>query len=171
MGRKSKLDLDTRVETYRSSAHDILNEEFFARRAELVAKEILGMTMVRVLPNRSIIRARIHEVAAYEGMTNKTVDTINYPPGILGVSVRYGNNLIDIATRKKDSPSCITLIAGLFYTGKEPQLIQGPGRLARELGITKEFDKLPIYDNKQLWIERNTHYEGEVKKRRKVRTS
>ena len=168
MTRKSKKDLDTRVEAYRSSASDLLNEDFFARRAEVVARDILGMTIVRVLPNRSIIRAKIHEVAAYEGTTNKTADTISYPPGVLGVSSKFRNYLIDIGTRKSDSPSCITLIAGLFYTGEEPKLIQGPGKLARELGITKEYDKLPVYNNKQFWIEKNTPHEGEVKKREKA---
>ncbi|MDO8508096.1 MAG: DNA-3-methyladenine glycosylase [Nanoarchaeota archaeon] len=167
MGKKPKIDLDARVESYRSSANDILNKEFFARRAEVVAREILGMTMVRVLPNKSIIRARIHEIAAYEGTTNKTADTISYPPGVLGISMHYGNNLIDIGTHKSDSPSCITLISGLFYTGKEPKLVQGPGRLSKELGITQEHDKIPIYDNQQFWIERNTQYGEEVKKREK----
>ena len=141
-----------------------LDESFFSAGAKTVAQGLLGTYLVRVFPNGSRVVGRIHEVAAYGGVTKTSSEGMLYAPGTLSVSTKFGKNLIDIATGDKGESSCVTLISALFDWGKDKQLVQGPGNLSRALGIDKSYDKKSIV-GKDLWIELREQYEGEIRER------
>ncbi len=155
------------LEQTMGSPENHLDKSFFARDPEIVAKELLGTYIIRVVRADRILRGRICEVAAYEGRAKKTHDVVDYPAGTLGVSTKYGKHLIDIATGKRDDSSCVTLIGALFECDSE--LIQGPGNLSKVLEVDRQYDGSPI-NGQDLWIEKDPHYkptEVEVKKRDK----
>lgn len=124
-----------------------LYRDFFARPALVVAYDVLGRTIVSQVPGRKEVIARIKEVAAWQGEEDSSARTIRYAPGLIGISKKYGQNLIDIGTGSPRSASCITLVALDSPDG----IIQGPGRTSEYLGITDLFDSAPI-DDPYFWI-------------------
>ncbi|MCP6719617.1 MAG: DNA-3-methyladenine glycosylase [Patescibacteria group bacterium] len=138
-----------------------LPTDFFMQEPTDVAKGLLGMNLVRVLPSRREIRGRIQEVAAYKGEADSVSDVAYYGPGIIGVSTKYGKHLIDIATESEGVPSCVTLIGAFFQWGKERQLVHGPGNLSRALKIDGSDDGVPIVCN-DLWIDPSVESVGEI---------
>ena len=147
-----------------------LDERFFARRADNVAQDLLGRTLVVKVGEDTFVRARLREVAAYEGSTKRTSEGAKYHPGLVSISVKYGQCLVDIATgggKKKDA-SCITLRAADFDIKGETVKVEGPRRVAKELGITsgtrEGYECLPAYGRK-IWIEGVPIKQKEIKKR------
>lgn len=119
-----------------------VGRDFFARKADIVARDLLGRTLVVTMGNLET-RARIREVGAYEGATKHTSEGALYEPGLVSVSVKYGQCLIDIATGREEktskTASCITLrAADILLPVGAPLSVQGPGNLARQLGITPQ---------------------------------
>jgi len=133
-----------------------LTHEFFARNPQTVAKELLGgyaSYLVRVFDSGKKVRGRIVEIASYSGTAGKrTSKGIMAAPGIITVSTKYGNHLMDIATGKEGEYSCITLRAALFEWGDIKSLVDGPGRLCKALQIDTGLNNLSI-NNQKLWIE------------------
>ncbi len=141
-----------------------LDKNFFATNAEEVAKRLLGMYLVRTFKKGSRIEGQIHEIAAYEGRSKTAYKGVNYAPGVISVSTKYGKNLIDIATGVEGKPSCITLVSVLFDWDTEKQLVQGPGNLSRALRVDRSFDGLSI-NGEEFWIEAREAYVGKIRKR------
>lgn len=125
----------------------MLARDYFSRKPAIVAKDLLGRVIVRQYPESYEIIARIKEVAAWQGEENSSAKTMKYAPGIIGISTKFGNHLIDIATGSENRPSCITLIALDSSEG----IIQGPGKVSKYLEVDKMFDKAPI-NHPSLWI-------------------
>lgn len=124
-----------------------LDTSFFQDSAANVARNLIGRTLVRELPGGKHLLATIREVAAWQGAEKTSAQTIRYHPGIIGISNRYGHNLIDIGTGYMGRPSCVTL-AGI-YTPDE--VIEGPGKVSKYLAIDSDCDSMPI-NNDVLWI-------------------
>jgi len=97
-----------------------------------------------------------------QGAEDSTAKTAKYAPGHIGISTKFGNNLIDIATSAEYRASCITLIA--LETPKKT--IQGPGNVSKYLQINRDFDDTPI-DHPSLWIGGESVEESRVIKRTK----
>lgn len=130
-----------------------LNAGFFARSPDIVAKELLGKYIVRILNERAL-KGIISEVAAYQGIAGKrTSGNINSAPGVISISTKYGNRLLDISTGREGEYSCITLRAAEFEWGDKKQLVKGPGKLCKALGLDSRLNGLPAYDNNELWFE------------------
>ncbi len=130
-----------------------LGRYFFERSSTSVAKDLLGRIIVHERARGGILYAQIHEVAAWEGTTEKSMtEGALYAPGTLSISTKFGKNLLDIATDEMCKPSCITLIAGRVYdkTG-ERVFAQGPGLLCGALDINKSYHGLPI-EISSIWI-------------------
>ena len=144
-----------------------LEESFFKKDAETAAKAILGAYLVRQFPQGNKLVGRVQEVAAYEGETKTSSIGMLYPPGTIGVSTKFGKNLIDIATEREGKSSCITLIAANFDWGTHQELIQGPGNLSRTLGIDRSYDGISIKGN-DFWIEFRERNKLFIKKRSKT---
>ena len=134
-----------------------LTRGHFVRRADYIAKDLLGRVIVSQAHGHEEVYARIKEVAAWEGEEKSSAKTIKYGPGLVGVSKKHGKSLIDIGTSSQSRASCVTLIALETPEG----IIQGPARVANYLHIDDMFDGAPI-DDPFLWIG------GEIVNRQRV---
>jgi 3-methyladenine DNA glycosylase Mpg len=111
----------------------IVREDFFARRADYVAQGLLGRTLsIKHIDGRTL-NGVLSEIAAYDGSTKRTSEGASYQPGIVSISRKHGQYLIDIATGAKDKKdaSCITIRA----LDVEGERIQGPGNVSHHLGL------------------------------------
>lgn len=140
-----------------------LNREFFNRKTEIVAEDLLGNYLVRETVYGKIV-GTIIEVEAYLGANDKASHSYNYKktertevmynnPGTLYVYMIYGMYFcLNVITEPKDIP-CAVLIRQLYpikginlmienrnaKIGKNfKNLIDGPGKLCIGFNITKE---------------------------------
>ena len=133
----------------------ILRQDFFAQTADLVARELLGKYLVRAHggAERALM---ITEAEAYDGFLDqashaakgKTLRTeVMYgKPGHWYVYLIYGMyEMLNIVTGKTDYPSAV-VIRGV-------EGLDGPGKLTRELSITRALNAKPATKGNGLWIE------------------
>lgn len=133
----------------------ILKSDFFSRDVVKVAKDLVGKYLVVKKDNR-ISAYKIIETEAYGGEDDlasharfgKTDRSqIMYgSPGAWYVYMIYGMyHMLNIVCQPEDKPAAV-LIRGLDG-------ISGPGKLTRELGITKIFNGKLAAKATGLWIE------------------
>lgn len=133
----------------------LLKQSFFDRTALQIAPELLGKVLVRAAGSRRIAQC-ITEVEAYNGACDKAchahkgrtkrTEVMFGPPGHWYVYLCYGvHEMLNIVTGPGETPSAV-LIRGLAE-------VNGPGRLTKELGITREFNTLAARKQTGLWIE------------------
>ncbi|MFX0081901.1 MAG: DNA-3-methyladenine glycosylase [Candidatus Hodarchaeota archaeon] len=140
-----------------------LNREFFNRKTEIVARDLLGKCLVRETEENKIV-GKIIEVEAYLGPNDKASHSYNYKktertkimygkPGTLYVYFIYGMYYcLNVITESEEKP-CAVLIRKLYpiegielmidnrkvNIGKNyKNLIDGPGKLCMAFNITKE---------------------------------
>ena len=140
-----------------------LNREFFNRKTEIVAEDLLGKYLVRETVNGNMV-GKIVEVEAYLGPNDKASHSYNYKktertkimygkPGTLYVYFIYGMYFcLNVITEPEGMP-CAVLIRKLYpidgielmienrkvHPGKNfKNLIDGPGKLCMAFNITKE---------------------------------
>lgn len=140
-----------------------LNREFFSRKTEIVAEDLLGKYLVRETEKSKII-GKVIEVEAYLGPNDKASHSYNYKktertiimywkPGTLYVYFIYGMYFcLNVITGPEEMP-CAVLIRKLYpidgielmienrkvNLGKNfKNLIDGPGKLCMAFNITKE---------------------------------
>jgi DNA-3-methyladenine glycosylase len=135
---------------------------FFARSAETVAAELLGMVVVSFIGSETT-EARIVETEAYLGYDdpashgylhrrNARNVALFGPPGTWYVYLSYGMHwCANLVCLKKGLASAVLLralepIAGLDVMRRrrgrplDRELCSGPGKLCQALGITRELD-------------------------------
>ena len=155
-----------------------LPDKFFARKTNLVAKDLLGQYLVRKINNKEII-CRITEVESYigpkdkashasKGRTSRT-EIMFGPAGRFYVYLIYGMYYcLNLITEDKDFPAAILIrsvepISNLEIIKKNRKinnniaaknilknLTNGPGKLCQALNITKEFNGKKF--NQDLYI-------------------
>ena len=139
-----------------------------------VAPDLLGRTLVRVLPDGTRLSAAIVETEAYEpgdpashGFRRRSAfnDTMFGPPGRLYVYFTYGNHwMMNVVTRHPDEPSAVLLRAARPLEGhtemarrrgrdREIDLCSGPGKLCRALGVDHEQDGEDLVRGRVVWLE------------------
>lgn len=122
----------------------------------MVARELLGKYLVRILEDGTEIAAKITEVEAYDGFEDKAshasrgitsrTEVMFGPGGVWYVYFIYGMyEMLNIVVGPIDYPAAI-LIRGV-------EGIQGPGKLTRYFKITRAFNKLPAIKGSSLYIE------------------
>lgn len=137
-----------------------IGKEFFARSPDEVAKDLLGVIIVRKLPNRKILRAKIVEAEAYfdEGdpasravQNGDLKETMEMKPGTILVYGIHNNWLVNFVTDSEGKASAVLIraIEPLNFEGNG----SGPGLLTRALSIKKNLHKKSILSNKNIWIE------------------
>ena len=141
-----------------------LGLEFYARPADAVAKDLLGTTLV-INHDGFQQRGRIVETEAYlgeqdlaahssKGRTPRTKVMFG-PPAVSYVYLIYGMyDMFNIVTDKEDSAHAVLIRAVeplLNIKGKT----DGPGKLCREMGITRDHNKLSLLGD-QIWLEQGT---------------
>ena len=139
-----------------------------------VAPDLLGRTLVRVLPDGTRLSAAIVETEAYEpgdpashGFRRRSAfnDTMFGPPGRLYVYFTYGNHwMMNVVTRRSGEPSAVLLRAARPLEGhaemarrrgrdREIDLCSGPGKLCRALGVDRGQDGEDLVRGRVVWLE------------------
>lgn len=133
----------------------LLEASFYARPALVVARELLGKTLVRQFDGRQIT-GTIAETEAYvgphdaachasKGHTPRT-SVMFGPAGVWYVYFIYGVHwMLNVVTADEGYPAAV-----LFRT-VEP--FNGPGKLTRALAIDKSLNGQPAMPSSGLWIE------------------
>lgn len=151
-----------------------LNRPFFNRGAEIVAKELLGKKIVRVMPGGKKLEGIITETEAYIGIDDKAShayggrrtkrnEVMYGEAGKVYVYFTYGMHwLINFIVSEKNDPQAV-LIRGL-------DKIAGPARLTKYLKIDKDFYGEDLTKSKKIWVEEtgNKFKENQIKKRPRV---
>jgi DNA-3-methyladenine glycosylase len=147
---------------------------FYRRDTLATARDLLGRTLCRRLPDRTVLRGRIVEVEAYDGPDDRASHASrgrtprNTPMfeagGVAYVYLVYGmHHCLNVVTGPEGYPAAVLLRA------TEPPLgegsTSGPGRLTRAFGIDRSLDGASLL-GPQLWLERG----GPVKDREVRRT-
>jgi DNA-3-methyladenine glycosylase len=143
----------------------MLPKSFFEQKTLLVAKELIGKTLVRKVGNQ-VIRQTITETEAYVGphdlachsSRGKTTrnEIMFREAGTIYVYFTYGMHwMVNIVTEAKDFPSAILL--------RGTNEVSGPARLTKALSIDKTLNGLKLGKTSGLWIE-----EGEKISPRKI---
>lgn len=137
----------------------ILSQSYFNRPTLTVARSLVGKYLVRKNGNGTIA-GRIIEVEAYVGTEDKAchaskgrtarTEVLFGPPGISYVYLIYGMyHMLNVVTERTEFPAAV-LIRAIEVDG---ELIDGPGKLCRELGIDRSLHRLDLTHGRCLWFE------------------
>jgi DNA-3-methyladenine glycosylase len=150
-----------------SSTAQKLPRSFCSRSTLTVARELLGMHLVRRIGRRKLI-ARIVETEAYQGpqdlaahsargrRTERT-EVMFGPAGHAYVYLIYGFwDCLNVVTRAEGIPQAVLIRAVEPVAGVEDKT-WGPGLLCRALQITRSDSGTDLCGN-TLWIERPANY-------------
>lgn len=135
---------------------------FYARETLLVARELLGMHLVRVGPAGRQV-GRIVETEAYKGPRDlaahsargrtKRTEVMFGPPGHAYVYFIYGFwNCLNVVTAAAGVPHAV-LIRALEPIAGVDRATHGPGLLCRALHIDRELNGASLLGDR-LWIEK-----------------
>lgn len=134
----------------------ILTEEFFHRDALIVAPELIGKIIVRILDDGTEIRERIAEVEVYRGEEDKAchaskgrtkrTEILYGESGFIYVYLCYGIHwLMNVITGEKEQPQGILIRCGNVH--------DGPAKLTKYLQIDGSFNGEKICGNNRIRIE------------------
>lgn len=134
----------------------VLGKAFFNRPTLDVARELLGKQLCRRLHSGKIIRARICETEAYDGLEDRashaskgptTRNVVMFgPPGRTYIYLCYGVHwLLNITTREQGYPAAVLIraVAG----------VEGPGRLTKHFQISSALNNQLLTRVGGLWVE------------------
>lgn len=136
-----------------------LSRAFFTRPTLTVARALLGKYLVRE-NGAGTIAGRIIEVEAYVGTEDKAchaskgrtarTDVMFGPPGVSYVYLIYGMyHMLNVVTERAEFPAAVLIRA----IRVDETLIDGPGKLCRELNIDRSLHRLDLTSGQQLWFE------------------
>jgi DNA-3-methyladenine glycosylase len=136
--------------------------DFYARETLLIARELLGMHLVRVGPAGKQV-GRIVETEAYKGPRDlaahsargrtKRTEVMFGPPGHAYVYFIYGFwNCLNVVTAAAGVPHAV-LIRALEPVAGVDSTTHGPGLLCRALHIDRELNGASLLGDR-LWIEK-----------------
>jgi len=143
----------------RSKSPIILTRDYFDRSTLVIARSLIGKYLVRQ-SERGTTTGKIIEVEAYVGPQDKAchaskgrtqrTDVLFGPPGIAYVYLIYGMyHCLNVVTEREGFPAAV-LIRAIQIEG---ELIDGPGRLCRALGIDRTLNRVDLTIGKGLWFE------------------
>lgn len=145
---------------------DPLTPLFFEKPAEVLARDLIGTTLVRRYRGREF-RARISETEAYvgphdlachasKGRTRRT-EVMFGPAGIAYVYLIYGMyDMFNIVASRVDDPQAVLIRGAIPRDGWQADL-SGPGKLARALRITRAQNGLDLTGEKLFLINDAKH--------------
>ncbi len=133
--------------------------EFFEQPTLVVARALLGRTLVRRFENTSL-EAEIVEVEAYTaddpachgyGGRRPRCEVMFGPPGYAYVYFIYGMYYCLNVVTEVDGIAGAVLIRALAPRQEkaDEKLFSGPGKLCKQLQIDLKFNGLPLFDDKQ----------------------
>jgi DNA-3-methyladenine glycosylase len=163
-----------------------LDREFFARRADDLAPDLLGHVLVRVMPDGRILAGRIIEVEAYIAPEDQASHAKNLhrsprneamygPPGLSYVYFTYGmHHCMNVVCAAEGVPHAVLIRAiepleGLdrmrsLRGGAAPDrdLCRGPGRLCQAMGLDRTLSSVDLTIDPRLGLERGEHFPARV---------
>lgn len=134
----------------------ILSKTFFNRPADAVARDLIGCNLC-LEGDRGVVRHTIHETEAYmgphdlachasKGRTKRT-EVLYQKAGTIYVYLIYGMySMLNVVTGEKGFPAAV-LIRGAGNWN-------GPGKLTKAIGITKELNGDTLGREAGMWIEK-----------------
>ncbi|MCD7779174.1 MAG: DNA-3-methyladenine glycosylase [Candidatus Gastranaerophilales bacterium] len=141
---------------------NIIKRNFYAVNTVNAARNLLGMILCRRIKN-NIFKGKIVETEAYtqeeeschayRGVTKRNAAMFK-KPGISYVYFTYGMyHCLNVITEKEGYGSAV-LIRAVEPLSKNFSNTNGPGKLCRELNITKELNETDLCTRKSpLWLE------------------
>jgi DNA-3-methyladenine glycosylase len=142
-----------------------ISKNFFQRKADLVARDILGKILIRKLKGK-ILKAKIVETEAYFDENDPASrackngdlrETMQMKPGTILVYGVHNNWLINFVTGKEKEASAV-LIRALQPLNFNYNC-SGPGLLTKSLQINKEFHKKDLLNCNNLILEESKKLE------------
>jgi DNA-3-methyladenine glycosylase len=138
-----------------------LPRDFYARRTLTVARELIGMHLVRVHRGRKLI-GRIVETEAYQGPQDLAAHSARGltarnavmfgPPGFAYVYLIYGMwNCVNVVTREHGVPHAV-LIRAVEPIANVERSTWGPGLLCKAMRIDRALNGADLC-GETLWIE------------------
>lgn len=134
-----------------------LTRDFFERKPEVVAKELIGKTFVFHGITSLICETEAYggfdDAAshAFRGLTPRNAPMFG-PAGHLYVYFIYGmHHCVNIVTERKGLPSAV-LIRGLQVLNPS-HLLDGPGKICRYLGIDRKMNHVDCINNPLIYLE------------------
>ncbi|QQS20817.1 MAG: DNA-3-methyladenine glycosylase [Candidatus Moraniibacteriota bacterium] len=140
-----------------------LPRTFYERETTIIARELLGATLTSRIDGR-LIRGRIVETEAYHGEDDlachasrgrtKRTETMYGAPGHAYVYLIYGMyHCLNVVTMSREFPAAV-LIRAVSVPHVSFSEVNGPGKLCRFFGITKEENGIDMVKGDRLSIER-----------------
>jgi len=137
-----------------------LGASFYRRPTLVVARDLLGRTLCRRLPDRTVLRGRLVEVEAYDGPADRASHAFRgltarnhwmfESGGLAYVYLIYGmHHCLNIVTGERGHPAAILLRAATSPDGANAS---GPGRLTRAFAVDRALDGASFL-NGPLWLE------------------
>ncbi len=143
-----------------------LEKSFFERRADVVAKDLIGKILVRKV-GKKFLKGMITEAEAYFGEKDpaswarfgKRKDNFYMwgKPGTVLIKNVHKHLMLNFVTGKIGNAQAILVraVRPINFVGRTG----GPGLLTSRFLILREFNGKSIYSCKDLWIEENEeHY-------------
>ncbi|MBC7877770.1 MAG: DNA-3-methyladenine glycosylase [Anaerolineales bacterium] len=148
-----------------------LPAKFYNRPTLIVARELIGARLVRILDGQKLV-GLITETEAYigqtdlachakAGLTPRTAPMFG-PAGHAYIYFTYGNHwMLNVVTEKEGFPAAVLIRAIQPIEGVDVIMERrsgrdtfGPGKLTQALGITKSENNVNLTEaNSSLWIE------------------
>ena len=136
----------------------IVPTDFFNRPADVVARELLGMHLVRrnecdelcytITETEAYLGREDKACHAHRGLTPRTRVMFG-PPGHFYVYLVYGmHHMLNIVCMPEGEPHAVLL--------RGTSEVSGPGRLAKALGIDVRLNGAPVAQTSGLYIARPT---------------
>ncbi|MBS0150036.1 MAG: DNA-3-methyladenine glycosylase [Nitrospira sp.] len=137
----------------------ILTQAYFNRSTLTVARSLIGKYLMRESGQETIV-GKIIEVEAYIGTEDKAchaskgrtprTEVLFGPPGMSYVYLIYGMyHMLNVVTERIEFPAAV-LIRAIEVEGV---LIDGPGKLCRELSIDRSLHQVDMTEGRSLWFE------------------
>ncbi len=153
----------------------VLDEKFFDRKTDVVARELLGKFLVRRI-NGKEVSVIITETEAYDGFfdkashaykgrTKRTEVMFGHPANFY-VYLCYGMYyMLNVVTRELNYPAAV-LIRGAIEGQK---VLDGPGKITKFLKINEKFNSKIASKKVNLWFEdRGFRVRKDIKKAARV---
>ncbi len=143
------------LQCYHNVMRKVLLQQFFTQDTVKVAEELLGKYIVRRRQGKEIA-LMITETEAYNGLKDKAShaskgktkrNAIMFgQAGCFYVYLVYGMYwMLNVVTGRKNHPAAVLI--------RRVSTIQGPGRLAKTLGIDKQLNGKVALPESGLWFE------------------
>lgn len=148
-----------------------IDAEWLSRKSTIVAPDLVGCTLVRQMPDRTILRGLIVETEAY-GPGDPAMHAYHRPTvrnrvmfgpaGVAYIYLIYGTyHCFNVITDQPGVPSAVLIRAlqlDTVPTWVEPQqklqrVAAGPGKLCRAFKIDRTLSATPLQPGQALWLE------------------